>query len=146
MSEIKVDIGNVSQFMPAIRKAAKGKVLTSVNAPGVRREINFELYMLFKDDLPFQTGALQDSPLFPTPQIHYGLTAGDMPKRVYRWANGDITDDGITFNPFEKSKDGDVHYYASYIKGLNLNARIRQSTAKKKQAIAEVLLRNINNE
>lgn len=150
MSEIKVDIGNVSQFMPAIRKMAKGRVLESVNKPGVRARINYELYEDFVDTLPVDTGAFRDSPIsadLPSyDRIHIVLRKDGLGVAKSRYANGKIDDTGILFDPYQVSKDGVENHYASKIRNLNLNDRIRRSTARKRAAIARVLIEDMNHE
>lgn len=146
MAEVKVDIGNIRQHLPAVRKMAEGRALATVSRPGVRRDINMKLYEAIQDTLPVQTGALQDSPINATPQIRWQEDSNGLPHKPYRYANGDITDDGIIFDPFEVPEVGVEHHYASYIKGLNLGARVRRSVAKQRNAIAEVIIKEMNKE
>ena len=146
MAEVKVDIGSIRQYLPEIRKMAEGRALRAVSRPGVRTEINYELYEEMKDTLPEQTGAFQDSPVTPEPQIHYSYDSNGLPHKPYRYANGSITDDGITFDPYEIDKDGWHHHYAGYIPGLHLTARVLASTRRKKEAIARVIIKEMNEE
>lgn len=146
MSEIWISgIGNVSEYMPEIRRLAKGKMIQSVNTPGVRTKINYVLYEDFYRSLPVKTGAFQDSPINENPSIRYQYDKHGLPRKPYRYAYGKIDDEGITFDPFEVSK-GVEHHYASYIKmgGAFLGSRIRNSTARKRRAIAKILIEEAN--
>ena len=144
MAEVKVDVGNIRQYLPEIRQMAEGKALRAVSKPGVRTEINYELYKEMKDTLPVDTGAFQDSPITPSPVIHFKRDEHDLPRKPYRYANGDITDDGIVFDPYEIDKDGWENHYAGYIPGLHLTARVLASSRRKKNAIAQVIIKEMN--
>ena len=149
MSEIKVDVGNIREFLPAIRKMAEGRALKAVNTPGVRTAINYELYEDFVDTLPVDTGAFRDSPIsedmesYDRIRIRIRKTNGKLGSGS-RYANGSISDYGIIFDPYEIHNDGEEHHYASYIRNLNLGARIRRSTSRKRDAIAKVIIEEMN--
>ena len=150
MSEIKVDVGNIRDFLPEIRRMAQGRALKAVNKPGVRTAINYELYEDFVDTLPVDTGAFRDSPIsegmesYERVRIRIRKTDGKLGSGS-RYANGSINDDGIIFDPYEIHNDGAEHHYASYIRNLSLGARIRRSTARKRDAIAKVIIEEMNN-
>lgn len=144
MGEINVSVGNVSQFMPQIRKLARGKILESVNKPGVRTRINEELYWEFEDTLPYDTGAFHDSPLSASmpshERVHVTVRKDGMGITKARYAQGKIDDYSITFDPYEIYKNGSENHYASKIRGLNLNDRVRRSTRRKADAIAKIII------
>ena len=134
---------NMSSAVRSIRNSIKDKYIESVQTPGVKTEIYTEIYNNMMDDVPVDTGALQLSPLTDGGTEYVGRGSVD---KAPHYAHGDITDEGIIFNPFSERKRKGTVYYASEVKNFHPAESLQSAFSKptNREAVQRVIVREMN--
>lgn len=134
---------NMSSAVRSIRNSIKDRYIESVQTPGVKTEIYTKIYNDMINDVPVDTGALQLSPLTEGGTEYTGEGRVD---KAPHYAHGDITDEGIIFNPYSERKRKGTVYYADDVKNFH-PAESLQSTFSKPsnlEAVRSVIVREMN--
>ena len=139
MGEVSVNLGDLRKYIPKIRAAAQGKVMQSVNTPGVKTEIMLELYDAIESRIPEDTGALKYSPLTMGGVENMGPSKKHPSRKSERYAHGNITDLGMTFDPYNSYGT----HYASKLPDFDPGTWLRRSKKMKYDAIAKVIVKGV---
>lgn len=118
-------------YVPKIRAKAKDKVVRSVNDPGVKEEIHYNLYKIIEPMIPVDSGALRMSPISKGAP-HVMLTRKGVPHYAY----GDITRDNLVFDPYDKYGN----HYASKVRGFNPSLWISRNKKLAYKAIKDAIV------
>ena len=146
MAEVKAGLRqDFRHYVPKIRAAAKDKVIRSVREPGVKEEIQRELYFTIVDKIPKDTGALAKSPLTDGASVNMGVSNWKKYQTYYRrprykYAHGKFEEDAMVFDPYDVSGK----HYASEVKGFNPSLWLNQSKKRAYNAIANVIVKGVN--
>ena len=137
MGEVNVDLGDLRKFIPKIRAAAKGKFVQSVNDPGVKEAIMFELYDAIEGRIPEDTGALKYSPLTEGGVENMGPSKKWPKRKSDRYAHGNLTDMEMTFDPYTSYGT----HYAGKVDGFEPGEWLRRSKKMKYEAISKIIVK-----
>lgn len=152
MASVNVHI-DMRTFISSIRQRMKDAVVQSVSKPGVKTEIYTALYEESMRKVPKDTGALRESPLQNGGTSYMGVSKktyhGNVryPRKAH-YAHGDITDQGIIYDPYTIDKNGVEEHYASDVDrftpyGYLYDDRVKANAYPK---IVNILVKEINNE
>ena len=145
MASVSVHI-DMRTFASSVRQRFKGKVIESVSKPGIKTQIYRALYEESMKKVPKDTGALRESPL------QNGGTSGPLYSKrpryadVPHYAHGDITDTGITYDPYTIDKNGFEQHYASDVEKFMPYAYLydKRVNSRAYPTIAQILVKEMN--
>ena len=137
MGEVNINLGDLRHVVPKIRAAAKGMVVQSVNDPGVKAAIMFELYDAIEGRIPEDTGALKYSPRTEGGVENMGPSKKWPKHKSDRYAHGNLTDMEMTFDPYTSYGT----HYANKVDDFDPGGWLRASKKMKYEAIARIIVK-----
>lgn len=145
MSKVKVHI-NFSSAVRSLRNTIKKKYIASVQTPGVKTEIYTNIYSAVADKIPEDTGALKYSPLTGGTAEYMGNSKYKKYKNNPHYAQGDITDEGLEFNPYsiEKDSDGQTVYYAKSVTDFKPYQWIKERSPFVREIVKDTIVKEMN--